>query len=794
MPSTQSLLPVRRGDLRIEPFGQSGDHVVKDTRTGGFFLLGEREHFLLLQLDGQRDAEGVRGAYEERFREPLHEEDLDEFVGTAREQGMLVSETAPPPPRQRQNILYWRKRFFDPDRLFGRIVPRIRFVWTRGFLLLSGAALLAGAFVLWANRAEVALSLEDAMRWESLALGWFVLFAVGMLHECAHGLTCKHFGGEVREVGFLFMFFMPCFYCNVSDAWLFREKRKRLWVMLAGGYCDLVVWALAVFLWRLAEPGTVVHRMSFLVLGLSGIDSLFNFNPLMKLDGYYLLSDWQEIPNLRQRALERVTVHARRWLWGAPAPEPERRGRFLTWFGVASWAFSATFLLVSLVFVAEWFHGYLGAAGYVAAALLVLPVAVASVRNVSGGEVSKMITKRRIRTIFWLLGLGGILALLCLYRVEEYSGGTFTLRPGAREEIRGPVAGFLCAISVDEGDRVSEGDVIARIEVRDLDCRLAQKQAELREAEAQQRLLETGTRPEEIAQQKACVGRSERWHAQAQHDLERMRNTLAEELNALDERLAESKLQREAAEVDYARAQALSAENVGSREDLEKADKLRRVAGTRVSVAAAEKRAHEARGTVLAEQEVARREKDVGDERAKLALMLAGTRPEEIAAQRARIDRLSVEVRYIEDLRRKLEIKASVAGIVVTPRLKEKVGGYVHEGDLICEVEERERQVAEVALEEEKVKGIAVGQAVKFKARALPYETLEGRVTGLAPCAAREDPRMQGTVVVRCSLGRPVPVLRTSMSGYARIYTGRRSLGGILLDRAMRLLRTEFWW
>jgi hypothetical protein len=385
-------------------------------------------------------------------------------------------------------------------------------------------------------------------------LGWCVLFLVGMLHECAHGLTCKHHGGEVREIGLLFMFLMPCFYCNVSDAWLFREKRKRLWVMLAGGYCDLVVWALAVFLWRVTEPGTLVHRVSFLVLGLSGVDSLFNFNPLIKLDGYYLLSDWKEIPNLRQRALERFSMHARRWLWGAPAPEPDRNGPFLTWFGFLSGAFSATFLAISLVFLAEWLSGYAGAAGYVAAVLLVLPAIVAMIRGVSAGEVSLMISKRRVRTLFWLLGLGGIGAALCLIRVDEYSGGTFTVRPAVREEIRGAVAGFLRDIRVDEGSAVAPGDVIALLEDPELDCKLAQKQAERKENEAQLRLLETGTRPEEIACQRSVVENARRWHAQAQADLDRMKKALEQELAALDERISEAELQHERAESDYARA------------------------------------------------------------------------------------------------------------------------------------------------------------------------------------------------------------------------------------------------
>jgi len=92
------------------------------------------------------------------------------------------------------------------------------------------------------------------------------------------------------------MFFMPCFYCNVSDAWLFKEKSKRLWVTFAGGYFELFLWALAVFVWRLTLPGSFPHYLAFVVLTACGVQTLFNFNPLLKLDGYYLLSDWKGVP------------------------------------------------------------------------------------------------------------------------------------------------------------------------------------------------------------------------------------------------------------------------------------------------------------------------------------------------------------------------------------------------------------------------------------------------------------------------------------------------------------------
>src|SRR5262249_25708288 len=148
------------------------------------------------------------------------------------------------------------------------------------------------AVLAWAYRHELASPFAHALRWETAILAWLALAAVTTLHEFAHGLTCKHHGGEVHEVGFLFLFLMPCFYCNVSDAWLFREKSKRLWVTLAGGYCDLVLWALAVFAWRLTLPGGWPHYLAWVVLVVCGARVFFNFNPFLKLDGYYLLSDW----------------------------------------------------------------------------------------------------------------------------------------------------------------------------------------------------------------------------------------------------------------------------------------------------------------------------------------------------------------------------------------------------------------------------------------------------------------------------------------------------------------------
>src|SRR5262249_41683186 len=227
-----------------------------------------------------------------RFGKPLREEELNEFLAMAGARGLL--QEAPPPVARPPvpaaplgwRLLCWRKSLFDPDRLFTWLEPRLCFFWTGGFLIFSGACILLAAGVAWTSRGQMAGSFLAALRWETAVWAWLAVLAVTTLHEFAHALTCKHHGGEVHEIGALLLFFLPCFYCNVSDAWLFKEKSKRLWVTFAGGYFELFLWSLAVFVWRLTLPGTRVHYLAFVVLSACGVQTLFNFNPLIRLDGY----------------------------------------------------------------------------------------------------------------------------------------------------------------------------------------------------------------------------------------------------------------------------------------------------------------------------------------------------------------------------------------------------------------------------------------------------------------------------------------------------------------------------
>lgn len=187
---------------------------------------------------------------------------------------------------------------------------------------------------------------------------------------------------------------------------------------------------------------------------------------------------------------------------------------------------------------------------------------------------------------------------------------------------------------------------------------------------------------------------------------------------------------------------------------------------------------------------MARRERELAETKATLTLVEAGTRPEEIDAERARLDRLREEWRYLNELHKKQRIESRVAGVVTTPRFRECVGRYYREGELLCVIEEPALVEVEIGLSEKEIVRVQTGQLVELKVHGLPLETIAATVARIAPRA--KPGAVQGSVAVYCRLNETNPDLRAGMSGHARVYTGRRCVGAILLDRFLRLLRAEF--
>ena len=251
------------------------------------------------------------------------------------------------------------------------LYPKTRWCFSKGFVAFAAVTIVAAIMIAINNRHELAFGLGRVVNLEGLFFVIVTVSLVTILHELAHALTCRHFGGRVTDMGFLLLYLLPCFYVNVSDTYLFREKRQRLLVVFAGGYCELFIWAASVLAWRVVATETFVSRALFVVIAVCGIRSLFNFNPLIKMDGYFLLSDYLGIANLRQEALSGMTRLVRRVAaLDVSPPSPEisdrrilalRGDRFLALFGGAALVYTVALMGFLVSYSGGWVFDNFGA-------------------------------------------------------------------------------------------------------------------------------------------------------------------------------------------------------------------------------------------------------------------------------------------------------------------------------------------------------------------------------------------------------------------------------------------------
>ena len=193
-------------------------------------------------------------------------------------------------------------------------------------------------------------------------------------------------------------------------------------------------------------------------------------------------------------------------------------------------------------------------------------------------------------------------------------------------------------------------------------------------------------------------------------------------------------------------------------------------------------------------RDVAVSEKELAEAESKLRLLLAGSRPEEIEATEAEIARLKAQRRFLEDQLGLTRVVSPHAGIITTPHLKEKLGQKVEKGDLLAEVHELSTAMAEIAISEQEVGDVHVGQTVVVKARAYPEQSFIGTVAAIAPAAVKSEEGRAGKVVrVTTAIDNASLLLKSQMTGTAKIYCGKRRIADLMTRRLARFFRVEFW-
>ncbi|HEX2896618.1 MAG TPA: site-2 protease family protein, partial [candidate division Zixibacteria bacterium] len=418
----------------------------------------------------------------------------------------------------------------------------------------------AGMILFFANLDNFNLSLNSIFSFGSIAAIVISLFVLVTLHEFAHAIICRYHGGEVREMGILLLYFQPCIYSNLSDAWLFPKKSHRLAVTAAGPFFQFVLFALAVLVWRVTVPGSFVNDIAYILILVSFITFLFNLNPLIKLDGYYLLSDWLDIPNLRSKSFAYLGNSIKRKLLGWPIEAitaSAREKKAFLWYSVLALIYSAALIGYVLYLVAAFLLSRMGGLGLILLAGVLLFSLNKNIAALARGFVQHIVYMKDIfrqparlgkYAVFLVVFVTGFFLVRFPHRVSgevsvlpilEFSLKLNELgllesklrKGGASPENQ---ASFLQMASTDmavldliprvqDGQEVVVGDTLATLTSNQVSNEIQASRSELSRLEGQLDLLRAPKKKEEIAEAEAQVNAAKTRVDQLQKDFDRVR-------------------------------------------------------------------------------------------------------------------------------------------------------------------------------------------------------------------------------------------------------------------------------
>jgi putative peptide zinc metalloprotease protein len=482
-----------RADLAIEAQKYEGRtyYVVKDPVSLRYYRLKDNEHFLLQFLDGKRTLEDAQKQYEKRYRpDRLKLEDLEGFAQQLLTAGLAQSES---PRAGKQlyerrnkrkrtewiqaltNILYIKIPVFDPDRLLTAMLKYVSWIFTMWFFMLSVGFMLAAVLLVATHFETFRSKLPDYhefFSFKTVVYLWVALGCVKVIHEFGHGLSCKTFGGEVHEMGALFLCLSPALYCNVSDAWILPNKWHRIIISAAGIYVELIIAAAATFVWWNTPTQPFVNNLALSLMVVCSVSTVvFNANPLMRYDGYYVLADWLEIPNLRERSNRFLSNLVQEHCLGIEV-QPEgymelwRRVLFVV-YAITSYIYRWVVTFAILYFMYNFLRPY-------KLEVVSSMLAMAALGSLIGWPIyrlgknlhrrGRLPDMKRWRVVVTCIVVAAVLAFVCFVPIpiNRIRGvGQVQPHPDYVSQVMVRQGGFLAELKARPGDRVVEGQELA---------------------------------------------------------------------------------------------------------------------------------------------------------------------------------------------------------------------------------------------------------------------------------------------------------------------------------------------
>lgn len=496
-PSSFRPVPLRRrDDLVIQEiaYKEAVYPVIKDPVGLKYFRLQPEQYVILSLLDGQRNIEELRDGLQMKFP-TVHvtASDVQRLIGDLHEKGLLTSDRLGQgqqlvakgrKERWKQvrqavmNPLYIRLPGWDPERTLRWLQPYCCWIFGKPAVIIAMTFVAFSWLFFGVQFDSIQKKLPEFQQffgWPNLLYLWGTMAVTKILHEFGHGLACRHFGSECHSMGMMLLVFSPTLYCDVTDSWMLKSKWQRIYIAAAGMYFEVIIAAFALLIWYGTQPGLINNLAlnTFFVTTVTTV--IFNANPLLRYDGYYMMADWLEIPNLRAKATKHFQQTLAWWCFGIEPPDDPfmpTKGKF--WFvlyAIASaiyrWVilFSITFFLYTVLKPYR-----LQSIG--------ITVAVASVASIVGNllwSFFKMVTApkqdpvSKLKVIITCSLLIGTIAFLLRIPVPWYEEASFYVEPVGVEHVYSALPGQLQVIHAHPGDEIQAGDVLITLSNPDLE-------------------------------------------------------------------------------------------------------------------------------------------------------------------------------------------------------------------------------------------------------------------------------------------------------------------------------------
>ncbi len=481
--------------------------IIKDPIGLNYFRFQEEEYAILQMLDGQTSLDEIKDRFEEEFPpQKITLDELQQFLGMLHRSGLVVADAAGQGRQLRKrrderkrkellaaltNILCIRFKGIDPERLLNWLYPHVQWFFspiTAVFCLLMALTALTLVIVEFDVFQAKLPEFHQFFSIHNAFLLACVLGVTKVFHEFGHGLMCKHFGGECHEMGVMVLVLTPCLYCNVSDSWMLPNKWHRAAIGAAGIYVEVMLSAVCTFLWWFSAPG-LFHNLCLNVMFISSATTIiFNANPLLRYDGYYVLSDLVEIPNLRQKASSILNRKLGEWFLGLEPPEdpflPQRNQIFFALYSVAAAVYRWVVALSICWFLYQLFESYdLKVIGQIVVlmslyGLLIMPLYQLGKFFYVPGRLEQ-VKKPRFYTS---LGVLSAILLAVLFLPLPHSI-ICTLEIQARDAapVYVDVAGQLIERNVVVGQQVVKDQFLARLRSTEIDLAVAKLEGQVNE-------------------------------------------------------------------------------------------------------------------------------------------------------------------------------------------------------------------------------------------------------------------------------------------------------------------------